>query len=287
MNTKIELARKAYTAAIQERKRAGVGLTSAICVFDLIHKAGVEIRFKNLSSMEGLYYNNGKPLILISSCRPRGRVAFNCTHEYAHHIFDHGDRIDEAVDSISESKWEPEEFLADCFAGFFLMPKIAVSKAFAVRGWNVDECTPEQAFIVSGYMGVGYKTLLTHMYYSLKVISHGHFNQLDSLSPKLLKNRLTSFDHTEEVVLLDKHWEAKSVDLCVGDILIVPPETIIEESCMEFVTTGPNGLIYKAIAQGIDRAQNELDNWASYIRVSRLHFEGLVQYRHFPEVDHE
>ena len=141
MDSKIELARKAYTVAIQERKRAGIGLTSAICVFDLIHKAGVEVRFQNISSMEGLYYNDGKPLILISSCRPRGRVAFNCAHEYGHHIFNHGARIDEVIDSTSKKTWEPDEFLADCFAGFFLMPKIAISKAFAVRGWDVKGCT--------------------------------------------------------------------------------------------------------------------------------------------------
>ena len=191
MSTKIELARKAYTVAIKERKRAGIGLTSPICVFDLIHQAGIEVRFQNISSMEGLYYNDGKPLILISSCRPRGRVAFNCAHEYGHHVFGHGDRIDEVIDSTSKKQWEPDEFLADCFAGFFLMPKIAISKAFAVRGWNVAECTSDQAFVISGYMGVGYKSLLTHMYYSLKSISYEHFNQLNSFSPKALKSSFT------------------------------------------------------------------------------------------------
>lgn len=287
MNIKIELARKAYTVAIRERKRAGIGLTSAICVFDLVYEAGVEVRFKDISSMEGLYYNDGRPLILISSCRPRGRVAFNCAHEYGHHIFNHGDRIDEVMDSASEKKWEPDEFLADCFAGFFLMPKIAISKAFAVRGWNVNKCTPEQAFIVSGCMGVGYKSLLTHIYYSLKVISYDHFNQLNSFTPKQLKHRLTGLDHTEEVVILDKYWEAKPVDLCVGDLLVVPQGTTSEDACMEFVDKCPNGKIYKASKQGIDRVQNNSGDWASYVRVSRKYYEGLVQYRHFTEIENE
>ena len=101
MSTRIELARKAYTAAIQERRRAKIDPASPICVFDFIYNFNIEVRFQNISSLEGLYYNDGNPLILVSSCRPRGRMAFNCAHEYGHHIFDHGNRVDEVLDSAS------------------------------------------------------------------------------------------------------------------------------------------------------------------------------------------
>ncbi len=286
MSTRIELARKAYTAAIQERRRAEIGPGSSICIFDLIYQFGIEVRFQNISSMEGLYYNDGNPLILVSSCRPRGRMAFNCAHEYGHHVFGHGSRVDEVLDSASKKQWDKDEFLADCFAGFLLMPKLAVCKAFTVRSWKVNECTPEQAFVVSGYMGVGYQSLLTHMHRSIKIISSSHFEQLNNLSPKMLKSKLAGFEHTGEAILLDKYWGEKPVDICVGDILIVPPQTVVEQTCMQLVKTETNGSIYRAISQGIDRAQNEAEKWASHIRVSRVHFEGLVQYRHFPETDH-
>jgi len=286
MSTRTELARKAYTAAIQERRRARIGPASPICVFDFIYHFNIEVRFQNIPSMEGLYYNDGNPLILVSSCRPRGRMAFNCAHEYGHHIFDHGSRVDEVLDSASKKQWEPDEFLADCFAGFLLMPKLAVCKAFTARGWKISECTPEQAFAISGYMGVGYQSLLTHMHRSLKIISSSHFEQLNNLSPKMLKSKLAGFEHTGEAILLDKYWGEKPVDICVGDILIVPPQTVIEQTCMQLVKTETNGSIYRAISQGIDRAQNEAEKWASHIRISRVHFEGLVQYRHFPETDH-
>ena len=287
MNIRIELARKAYTAAIQERRRAGIGPASPICVFDLICDFGIEVRFQNISSMEGLYYNDGNHLIMVSSCRPRGRMAFNCAHEYGHHVFGHGSCVDEVLDSASKKQWNEDEFLADCYAGFLLMPKLAVCKAFTTRGWKVNECTPEQAFVVSGYMGVGYQSLLTHMQRSVKIITSTHFEQLNNLSPKMLKSKLAGFEHTGEVILLDKHWDEKPVDLCIGDILIVPPQTVIEQTCTQLVNAEANRLIYRAVSQGIDRAQNEAENWASHIRVSRVHFEGLVQYRHFPEADHE
>lgn len=287
MSIREELARKAYSTAISERRRAEIGPASSICIFDLIYQFGIEARLQNISSMEGLYYNDGNPLILVSSCRPRGRMAFNCAHEYGHHVFGHGSRVDEVLDSASKKQWDEDEFLAECFAGFLLMPKLAVCKAFTDRGWKINECTPEQAFAVSGYMGVGYQSLLTHMHRSLKIISSSHFEQLNNLSLKMLKSKLAGFEHTGEVILLDKYWGEKPVDLCVGDILFVPPQTVIEQTCTQLVKTGPNGLIYRAVSQGIDRAQNEDGNWASHIRVSRVHFEGLVQYRHFPEVDHE
>ncbi len=287
MSTKVKLARKAHRAAIQERRRAKIGPASSICVCDLMYHFGIEVRFQNISSMEGLYYNDENPLILLSSCRPRGRLAFTCAHEYGHHVFAHGNRIDEVIDSVSKKQWDPDEFLADCFAGFLLMPKLAVCKAFTSRGWKIDECTPEQTFAVSGHIGVGYQSLLTHMYRSLGLISSRSFQRLSRVSPKILKSAIAGVEHSGELILLDKYWGEKPVDLCVGDILVVPSQTILEATRMEFIATCPHGLLYRAVAQGIDRAQNEAERWASHIRVSRLHFEGLAQYRHFPEVDHE
>lgn len=287
MTRKVELARKAYKSAIQERRNAGINPASSICVFDLIYEQGIEVRFQNISSMEGLYYNDGKPLILVSSCRPRGRVAFTCAHEYGHHVFGHGNRVDEVLDSKSEKKWEPDEFLADCFAGFLLMPKLAICKAFSSRGWDIKHCTPEQVFVISGYMGTGYHSLLTHMYYSLKIMSHPQFEMLTSVTPKSLKSKLTGLEHTGEVIVFDRYWGQKAIDLCMGDILIAPKKSVIEGACVELVDTCPSGLVYKAVAQGLDRVQDETGEVASHIRVSRPFFEGLVQYRHFPEVDSE
>jgi hypothetical protein len=115
-------------------------------------------------------------------------------------------------------------------------------------------------------------------------MSASHFEQLNSVSPKKIKGELIGFEQAGEVILLDKYWGEKPVDICVGDILIVPPETVVEQTCLQPVEAETSRSIYRAISQGIDRAQNETEKWASHIRVSRVHFEGLAQYRHFPEV---
>ena len=49
-------------------------------------------------------------------------------------------RSDELVGQWDRPRFDPKEFMADCFAGALLMPKLAVSKAFAVRGWRMEEC---------------------------------------------------------------------------------------------------------------------------------------------------
>jgi len=285
MADRVELARQAYAKAIQERRDAGLSPTSPVCALDLIYAKGIEVRFQNISSLEGLYYNDGKPLIILSSCRPRGRIAYNCIHEYGHHVFEHGNRIDEVIDHTNKNQWEPDEFLADCFAGFLLMPKIAVCKAFTSRGWNIKNCTPEQIFIVSGYMGVGYSTLLSHMCFSLKIISRSHYDALKNTTLKSLKHQFYGNIHASDVIVADTLWLDKPIDLCVGDILITQVETAASDGdCIEFVGECPKGYAFRAHTQGLDRIHEKQGSWASHVRVSRKFFEGLVQYRHFPEV---
>jgi Zn-dependent peptidase ImmA (M78 family) len=218
MVDRTNLARQAYAKAIQERRNSNVSPASPICAFDLISKKGIEIRFQNISSMEGLYCNDGKPLIFVSSCRPRGRIAYNCAHEYGHHVFGHGNQIDEVLEDAHKKQWEPEEFLADCFAGFLLMPKIAVSKAFSERGWDTKQCTSEQVFVVSGYMGVGYGALLSHMCYSLHLITRQQYDTLNSIAPKSIKEEFYGDAHTSDLIFADTCWQNKPIDLCVGDV---------------------------------------------------------------------
>lgn len=284
MVDRTNLARQAYSKAIQERRDAGVSPTSPLCALDLIYGKGIEVRFQNISSLEGLYCNNGKPLILLSSCRPRGRIAYNCAHEYGHHVFGHGNRIDEVLEQASKKQWEPEEFLADCFAGFLLMPKILVCKVFLSRGWDIKHCTSEQVFIISGFMGVSYDALLSHMCYSLQIISRTHHDDLKSITPKKLKKQFYGESHTHDLIIADTSWVNKPIDLCVGDVLITPTESIVDGECVEYLGECPKGHAYRACVHGLDRIQEKQGDWASHIRVSRQFYEGLVQYRHFPEI---
>lgn len=103
MNRKA-IARKAFLKALQLRYREGYGLESALSVFDLAHRLGVEVRFLNIPSMEEMYYNASPPYIIISSLRPVGRRAFTCAHELGHHIFGDGTHIDELAEHLKNPR---------------------------------------------------------------------------------------------------------------------------------------------------------------------------------------
>src|SRR5438128_1030000 len=127
------LALQAARNACEVRSGARIPLDEPCCAYDLAEKAGVEIRFADLPSMEGVYYP-AKPAILVSSLRPQGRQAFTCAHEFAHHIYGHGEQFDELVeDRGTRHRYDPKEFEADCFAAALLMPKTAVLKGLSTR----------------------------------------------------------------------------------------------------------------------------------------------------------
>ena len=77
------IARKATAEALRTRVRAGYGLDTPLCVYDLAGRLGVEVRFFDLPSMEGVYYNSPKPHIVLSSLRPAGRVHSHAVTNWA------------------------------------------------------------------------------------------------------------------------------------------------------------------------------------------------------------
>jgi Zn-dependent peptidase ImmA (M78 family) len=171
-----ELAMQALIQATQIRQVAGLGLTDPTNIYDLAKQLGVEVRFVDIPSLEGMYLKlNQRAEIFISTHRPAGRQASTCGHELGHHVFKHGTQIDEYLDGVAElERFDPQEFLVDCFSGFVLMPKSAVNYAFTIRGWNPQLCTSTQAYIIAGLFGVGYITLLQHMSKTLKLVPQAH-----------------------------------------------------------------------------------------------------------------
>ena len=98
MNNRRAIARQAMAAALRTRLSVGYGLDHAVCVYDLAEKLGVEVRFLDLPSMEGMYSSASGPTIIVSSLRPPGRRAFTCAHELGHHNRSDGVEIDELVE---------------------------------------------------------------------------------------------------------------------------------------------------------------------------------------------
>ena len=119
MNDRRAIARTAMAAALRTRLFVGYRLDHAVCVYDLAEKLGVEVRFLDLPSMEGMYSSASGPTIIVSSLRPPGRRAFTCAHELGHHNRSDGVEIDELVEQWDKPRFDPKEFAAGLLCGRF------------------------------------------------------------------------------------------------------------------------------------------------------------------------
>ena len=286
MNDRRAMARQAMAAALRTRRSVGYGLDHAVCVYDLAEKLGVEVRFIDLPSTEGMYSSASAPTIIVSSLRPPGRRAFTCAHELGHHYRRDGVEIDELVEQWDKPRFDPKEFMADCFAGALLMPKLAVSKAFAVRGWSMEECTPEQVFMVAGYFGVGYTTLVHHLRSALQVLPDARAKALLKVSPRKAQSLLLGWQTPQTVVAVDAHWTGRAVDVEAGDLIFVRGRAKSEGSCVEPSSDVEHGRLFRAASPGIGRLEAGT-TWSAFVRVSRRYYVGRALYRHWEEAGDE
>jgi Zn-dependent peptidase ImmA (M78 family) len=284
-----EIALDAAARALRLRQSFGVALQDAISVYDFAHDlVGVGVHFADVPSMEGMYRKRPEPLILISSLRPPGRQAFTCGHELGHHIYGHGLRVDELIDE-SRNPVNVEELQANFFSSFLLMPSVAVSSAFAKRGWNVKCPTPEQIYTVAEWLGVGYTTLIWHMATSLNFIGQALAQSLSKVPTEQIRRRLLGKSVKEHLIVADRYWDGavKAVDAQVGHFILAPRTTLAEGKTICLVQEDSRSALYQAIAPGMGRLLNPELDWGVFVRVSRKGYTGRSIYRHYEECDDE
>ena len=279
-------AREAIFKALKMRKQAGFGLDSAICVYDLAQRLDVEVRFLDLPSMEGMYYNAPRPHIIVSSMRPVGRRAFTCAHELGHHSFGDGVHMHELIEESNLTRVGSREFAADCFAGALLMPKMAIERAFAVRGWDIRECTPDQIFVISSYFGVGYTTLVYHLRTSLHLLPHFRAEKLLKVPPRKAQDLALGWETSKTVWIVDGNWKGRPIDVEEGDLIFVRGQACLEGRSVGHLVDKHGGRILRAGSPGISRLEDD-SGWSAFIRVSRREYVGRGVFRHVEEVGNE
>ena len=163
------LARRAVVQAERVRVQCNVQLAAPVDPITIAEKRGCDVIFQSLPSLEGVYSPEPRPTVVLGAQRPAGRRAFNCAHELGHHEFKHGMRLDEFNARQFASDRNPDELLADMFAGFLLMAKDSVVRALRRRNLTIATLTPDQVFRLASFFGVGYNTILNHMTWSLEL----------------------------------------------------------------------------------------------------------------------
>lgn len=287
MNDRIALARRAVRGALETRYMANIQRTEPICVYDIAEKLGVEVRFHKANSFGGMYAKASQT-ILVPALRPWGRRAFTCGHELGHWYFGHGSKIDELESVDRTDNDDPEEWLANVYAGYLLMPSWAVQRAFERRGTAPGNCSPIQFYTASSQLGVGYETLISHLRWSLRSITPARAENLLSTSVKEIKSQvLKGFPETGHLVISDEFWETVPIDIQVGDRVILPKDAVIEGASATPIGQSALGLIAEGRIPGIARAESRAKSWAVFIRVSHKDFAGRSIYRHIEDPDVE
>jgi hypothetical protein len=278
-----ELARRAAVAALRLRAQYRRPLHEPICPYDLALEMGLELRFVDGASLEGVYSADPPQAIVLNSRRPAGRRAYNCAHEIGHHVFGHGTRVDELPDGGSDP-FDPIEYLADRFASALLMPRVAVARAFAVRRWSPDSCSDREMLTIASFFGVGYMTLLGYLEGTLGMLSGDRTIALRRSTPKSIRRQLLGTDVNAEIVIVDDQWGSRTVELEVGDLMILPAGADIGGRCIAEDTVG-SVRIARATFQGKGAVQ--IGGAPALVRVSRRAYCGLGEFRHLEDPDEQ
>ena len=283
--TRTQLAKQALEKSLEVREEYGYDFRSPLCVYELADRAGVKVQFVDDVSMEGVYAALAKPTVLLSSLRPLTRRTFTCAHELGHHVFGHGSTIDELRDDVESGTFSPNEFLADIFAGFILMPAQGVKRAFSTRGLAATTATPEQIYKVASSFGVGYETILGHLEYSLRYINAPRANILRKSRLPQIRERILDFATKSPLVIADRHHALGTLDAEVGTLVLLPQGAATDSGHIEPFKDTPNGTVFRAMRPGLARVSLRSGNWGAIVRVSRKDYADLAKYRHLEETD--
>jgi hypothetical protein len=280
-----EIARRAVSKAAEVRDRFDIPAQAAVNVFDLcgeLFEPKILVRFKDIS-MEGVYLRQARPEIWLG-LRPLTRRVYNCAHELGHHVFEHGSTLDD-LQGENERPFEPDEFLVNTFAAYLLMPRLAVMSAFRARGWKAEEASPEQCFVVSCSLGVGYETLATHLSYGLKLISGEASQKLLQTRLPAIRQGLLGFQAPDRLLVIDTHHTLPTVDIEVKTGLLLPPGTEAENGNLSLSCDMPCGRLFQAVRPGITRVFTPGGKWAVFVRIMMDQYCGLSRYRHLSRED--
>jgi hypothetical protein len=277
-----DIAQEALDKTLEVRQEAGLPFGTPVNIFDVCELLSpkVRVRFADYS-MEGCYSRSDRPLIEVSALRPLGRRVFNTAHELGHHALGHpGTRLDEQLEEgRADPSADPLEYAANTFAGYLLMPKIGVRRAFTARGWDIANPRPEQAFVIACHFGVGYLTLVNHMAYELRAIRSALAEQLKRVRLPAIRQTLLGSKDSERLWVADRHYVMPTLDTEVGTTLILPHGSEPEFPNLSLVGETAAGRVFTAVRPGITRVDAG-DGWAVTARVSRHQYAGWATNRH-------
>ena len=109
----------------------------------------------------------------------------------------------------------------------------------------MEDCTPEQAFMLAGYFSVGYTTLIHHLRSALQVLPNTRAQALLKVSPRKAQSLLLGWQTPQTVAVVDAHWTGRAVDVAVGDFIFVRGGAQSEGACIEPSSDVDHGRLFR------------------------------------------
>lgn len=280
------VARQGLRLSHELRQQVGGAAPEPVNAIDVAIELGISVRLLPFPTMEGIYLNGSPPSIVLSTLRPKGRIQFTCAHELGHFFLGHGEKFEEIVGTDQVNAVASlDESLADAFAGYLLMPPSLVRRALSQRGILYFE-TGLDALRVAQWLGVGYSTLLTHMNVGLQMLPKVIAQRLLRHRPTDLCSSLLGYNAPSDVILVDRNWVNRPIDVSVGDFILLEfGDIAVENGLMTHLESPRSGTTTLLVAQrpGLDRLEARRNAWSSYVRIQPERFSGLARFRHLQD----
>jgi Zn-dependent peptidase ImmA (M78 family) len=157
--------REGMAAAADALEELDVDEFERVDVFEAIARAGLKLMFRKLDCA-ALYLparEGARAGAIVNANHPVALQRFSAGHEYGHHIFGHGGRVDLATEPrASARRLLPDEKLAEAFAAWFLMPPEAAETALGRLGLSRAE-TPQHAYGLALRLGTSFRATCIHL----------------------------------------------------------------------------------------------------------------------------
>lgn len=113
------------------------------------------------------------------------------------------------------------------------------------------------------------------------MVDHGQYEKLIKVQPKLIKSELCGFDITNNLIVVDKSWNGRPIDLQVGDYLLVEGDSGIQDNFVKIELIKEN--LWVAKNPGITRLAMQSPEKYFIIRVRRKEYVGRAKFRNLEE----
>jgi len=205
--------------------RHGVDMSRQIDVFELVHKVGLVLRFKQLEGLLGAFVPGVRGGILVNSERSIPLQRYTAAHEIGHwalHLAEFSLDSEQEVDGTTPDRLEQE---AQLFASHLLMPLPLISRAARDADIRLGVApTGEQIYKIAGTMGVSFTAAIVHLQ-NVNLLTREHATAAKRIRPVSIQ---VSRTFGERLIPTDAHvWSPSEFhstavrDLYVGDIVAV------------------------------------------------------------------